>query len=238
MLPAALKHLHGYLLDLIFPKSCLGCRQEGEWLCPDCLEKIKITGVKVCPICKQDSENCSVCHDCRDRSDLDGLWVLSDYEDRLVQGAIKAIKYDYICELSGCLGRLAEKYFAGLLLDQEKTFLLPVPLHRRRYLERGFNQSEIIARELSQVLRLPLAEPLLIRQKYLPAQAKLSRAERINNIKSAFIYNKKFSSVDKQTKLILVDDVYTTGATMQECAKILRNEGFKSVWGLVIARGN
>lgn len=232
-----LKKVRQYLLDLIFPKYCLGCKKEGWWLCADCLEKIKITEAGICPVCKQSSENGSVCRCCSSKSYLDGLWVLTDYEDCLVRDVLKAIKYDYICELSGCLGRLAEKYFVRSPLDRKDVFLLPIPLQRRRYLERGFNQSEIIAKTLGNVLRLPLAEPLLIRKKYLKAQAKSSRTERINNIQGAFIYNKKFSHADKRSRLILVDDVYTTGATMQECAKILRGNGFANIQGLVIARG-
>ena len=235
---SALKYFHGYLLDLIFPVVCLGCGQEGEWLCPACLEGIKINAEKNCPICKQANDSGSVCGCCQGKSYLDGLWVMADYEGRLIQDLIKAIKYDYVRELSSVLGRLAEKYFYGLPFDKENTFLLPVPLHHRRYLERGFNQSEIIAGAVGKILGLPLAEPLLVRSKYLRAQAGLSRTERINNIRDAFIYNKQHWDFDRQAKIILIDDVYTTGATMQECAKVLKNNGFISIWGLVTARGN
>ena len=225
-----------YLQDLIFPKVCLGCRREGQWLCPVCLEKISLTTVDVCPICKQPSENGLVCRQCRGQSFLDGLWVVADYDDWLVQDLIKALKYDYVAELAVELGRLVQKYFARAAPEREGTFLLPVPLHRRRLLERGFNQSELIAKSAGKFLQLPLAEPLLRRKKYLPAQAKLPRPARIVNIKSAFAYNEKFSQADRGMNLILVDDVYTTGATMQECASVLKKSGFDKVWGLVIAR--
>jgi len=235
---SALKYFRAYLLDLIFPKFCLGCKKEGMWLCPDCQAAIKANTDKTCPICKQINENGSVCGSCRKKSYLDGLWVLADYDDRLIQDLIKAIKYDYICELSANFGCLAEKYFAGLPLNKENLFLLPMPLHRRRQLERGFNQAEIIAGSIGKIMGLPLIDPLLVRKKYLKAQAKLSREERIANIRSAFSFNKRFLAVSKLSRIILVDDVYTTGATMQECAKILKNEGFNNVWGLVVARGN
>lgn len=226
-----------YLHDLIFPKACLGCRREGQWLCSDCLEKIGLTATSVCPICKQPSKNCLVCSKCRGQSFLDGLWVIADYDDRLVQDLIKALKYDYINELAVELGRLVQKYFVSVAPDRAGTFLLPMPLHRRRLLERGFNQSELIAKSVGEFLGLPLAEPLLRRKKYLPAQAKLSRPARMANIKSAFVYDERFSQADRRMNLILVDDVYTTGATMQECAKVLKKSGFDKVWGLVIARG-
>ena len=226
-----------YLLDLVFPKYCLGCKQEGCWLCPRCLEKIKINEIHICPICKKSGETAAVCHECRDASNLGGLWVLTDYGNHLVQDVIKAIKYDYIHELTREFGRLANKYFSAFPLDNENVCLLPVPLHRRRELERGFNQSETIAQAVGEALNLPLSQPWLIRKKYSKAQAKLSREARMNNMKDVFIFNNKISEADRQKKIILVDDVYTTGATMQECAKVLKANGFSNIWGLVIARG-
>lgn len=226
-----------YLHDLIFPKQCLGCRLEGWWLCRQCEEKIRINRVRACPICRHPDDRGAVCEICREKSYLSGLWILADYENPLVRSIIKAIKYDYICDLAEIFGRLAQRYFSGPEINADDNQLLPVPLHRRRQLERGFNQSEIIARELGRALGLSLAPPLLVRAKYLRAQARLSRADRISNMKNAFCYDIKHLAQDKRQRIILVDDVFTTGSTMQECARVLRENGFENIWGLVMARG-
>ena len=233
LLPKALL----YLQDLVFPKACLGCRREGQWLCAACRERINIAAADNCPICKRPDPNGSVCAACSGQSALEGLWVVAKYDDRLVQDLIKALKYGYVSELKNDFGRLIEKYFISRTSNWENALLLPIPLHRRRLLERGFNQSELIAQAAGEVLGLAQSEPLLRRKRYSRAQAKLSRPKRIANIKNAFIFNQKFVQADKNVRLILVDDVYTTGATMQECAKVLRENGFNNIRGLVIARG-
>ena len=120
----------------------------------------------------------------------------------------------------------------------EKTlanfYLVPLPLHRRRLLERGFNQSQLLADYLSQCLSLPIISENLWRKKYRKQQAKLSAKKRLDNIKGAFAIREKNIFFGK--KILLVDDVVTTGASLNEAAKVVRLAGASTVWGITIAK--
>ena len=112
--------------------------------------------------------------------------------------------------------------------------LIPVPLFKRKLKKRGFNQAEEIAKELSRVLKIPLISDNLIKTKETPPQVNLSEKEREENLKNAFFC--KNPALIKQKKIFLIDDVYTTGSTMEECAKTLKQSGAKEIWGIVVAR--
>lgn len=112
-------------------------------------------------------------------------------------------------------------------------FIIPVPLHKKKLKERGFNQSAVFAREVSKYLHIPCKENCLLRKKYTQTQTKLDAEERQTNVSNAFgIHNGKEIN---NCKILLVDDLITTGATMNECAKILLAAGAKSIFALSIA---
>ena len=113
--------------------------------------------------------------------------------------------------------------------------MVPVPLSKRKLKRRGFNQAEEIAKELSKILRIPLISSCLVKIKETPSQTELSEKERKEKIRRAFLVKEKQGIEDK--KILLVDDVYTTGATIEEAAKVLKEAGAKEVFGMVIARG-
>ena len=121
----------------------------------------------------------------------------------------------------------------------ENSVLVPVPLDKNKLKSRGYNQSEELAKELSKVLQVPVVSDFLIKTKSTKPQMELKKEEREKNLLNAFtIKSGGTSDVPplSNKKVFLVDDVYTTGSTMQECAKVLRNAGAKSVWGITIAR--
>ncbi len=224
-----------WLLDLVFPKACLNCKKEGFWLCPDCLELLRPKLEKECPVCRKAKEDVLICPDCQDKSFLKGLWILTDYNP-LTQKIIQAVKYEFLTDLVGKLNGLTEKYFSLVPGWQKDFVLLPVPLSRKRYLERGFNQARLLAEMASQVLENKVVSGILQRKVFSKPQAQLSAKERLVNVKGNFCMTKDGIN-SKGEKIVLVDDVYTTGATMQECARILKENGFNEVWGLVLARG-
>jgi len=218
--------------DLAFPDFCLGCGAEGHLFCRECADRMLCSPVMVCPICKAADEK-SHCAG----GDLDHLWTLASYGDNLIAESIRMIKYDFA---SGLVHEFWNKHLAAFLRQAGDVLgpdsaLIPVPLHRRRHLERGFNQSESAARELAGISGLPVNCDLLKRIVYNEPQVGLSGRRRADNIKGIFKCDYRALSGLWGKRLILLDDVYTTGSTMAECAKVLKSAGFKRVSGLALA---
>jgi len=224
------------LIDLLFPKKCLACGQIGCWLCSDCEKKIIVEKIFYCPRCLETRNFLEVCPDCRAGSFLDGLYVIAPYHDQLVSKTIKLIKYNLAWDLAEeVITKYFRDYFVSNNYWDSEYFLTPIPLHQRRYLERGFNQAELIAKILEQTRGNKLSETYFLkRKKYNPPQAKLSGQARRNNVKDIFQVD-NHSYLNK--KILLIDDVYTTGATMQEAAKALKESGIAKVYGLALAKG-
>lgn len=220
------------LLDLIFPRYCIGCNKEGRILCQDCGDKLVISPQKICSICKMADEarNCA-------GSPLDNLWALSHYHDYLVANAVQKLKYEYLIDFIQDYWKAYLQKFWQLNKTEINSnhLLIPVPLHRKRLLERGFNQSELIASELAAISCLPIEKDLLKRAIYNEPQVGLNGSRRLKNIKGIFSINYKALSRSWGKEIILIDDVYTTGSTMSECAKTLKSVGFKRINGLVLA---
>ncbi len=196
--------------DLLFPKFCAGCKKEGDWVCERCLPIVNIYKEGVV-------------------ASLDGVTALFHYGENTASKLIKMFKYNYLLEIAGIFDKIING--AKLAGDWSDFAVVAVPLHGRRQRERGFNQSEVIANLFAKKLGLKINNNLS-RVVYTVQQAKLSGEERRKNLQNAFVFNGEVPE-----KVLLVDDVYTTGATMQECAKVLKDNGVKVVCGLVLARG-
>lgn len=233
----SLSKIQNFILDLLFPKFCINCKKEGEYLCQDCQALLDISEFNYClcehPLRMPDPGKCKRCFSKK----LNGLFSAVPYQNALVQKMIKIFKYEpYAKELAKPLSSLILAHFELI----EKNFgtleysLIPVPLHKKRLKQRGFNQAEEIGKILSESLGIPLLKNILIRVKETLPQAELKAREREENIKGAFAIIHK-NSIERK-KILLVDDVYTTGATLEECAKILKFSGVKEVWGITVAR--
>lgn len=231
-----------FFLDLIFPRVCLVCAQEGFYLCNNCLEKIPLTNKFVCPGCKKISLYGRTCKKCKRKIALDGLIYASSYQNFSIREAIRLLKYEYVKELSKELAKVLIKmiknshFLTNNFSEPISLFLVvPIPLHHKKYLFRGFNQAELIAEVISKEFDLNLKTDLLIKKKNTPSQTDLKEKERLINLKDAFkIINKK----EVKGKIIfLIDDVATTGATLNEAARVLKKSGAKEVWGMTVACG-
>lgn len=228
-----------FVLDLFFPKECLGCQKEGRYLCGECLEQIELNKDFYCALCKQKSTYGLVCPSCRQNTVIKAIWVAADYNNKLLQDLIHALKYQYIEGISESLAALVLEYLrqTDLLrhfeINPAHTIIVPVPLHRKRILTRGFNQSELISDNIGKILIFEKVN-LLKRIKNTETQINLKRLERQQNVTEAF--NLSNIPFDITKKVILVDDVVTTGSTLKECASVLANAGFKEIYGLVIAQ--
>lgn len=253
-----------FILDLIFPRFCFGCQKEldlkqASFICEACLNNIALNGVQ-CHICGL-RNNSGACRHCRKYTFLNGLFAAGKYQDPILREAIHQFKYQGVKSLKKPLTELLVKYLkkenlinrlspcGGSPVGRENSILTPIPLTWRRKLSRGFNQSELLAKELSPILNCPVIN-LLKRKKFSAPQAKIHDwKERKENIFGAFILNTDLTIIpfidDRQLmgqfgnikKVVLVDDVSTSGATLEEAARVLKEAGVKEVYGLVVARG-
>lgn len=234
--------LRDFVLDLLFPIECLGCGKEGEWLCQKCFNKINFKQSQYCLHCKKENEFGRFCFNCRPLYGLDGVLIAGDYDNRLIAKLIKNFKYNFIQDLSKAIGKFLILFLQNLNSESGFTevvltgsnLVIPVPLHNKRRRWRGFNQAELIAREVSGYFNLELSVDKLIRMKYKKPQVKLSEAERKSNVIGCFGWRGEGLA---GRDIVLIDDIVTTGATLNECAKVLKQNGAGKVWGLVVAKG-
>lgn len=250
--------MKNFLLDLIFPRFCLGCQKELKskqvsFICETCFDNIPLNGVE-CHICGLRNSK-GTCKNCRKKTHLNGLFASGKYENAILREAINKFKYNSIESLKKPLAELVIKYLKkeNLIDKFENSILTPIPLSWRRKLNRGFNQSELLAKELSQVLNCQVIN-LLKRKKFNSPQAKIRDwKKRRENISGAFTINSNALKLSPSYQLftryripgklgevkrvVLVDDVSTSGATLEEAARVLKEAGFKEVYGLVVAKG-
>lgn len=213
------------LLNLLFPKSCLGCNREGSYLCPDCLALIDI------------SDRFFLGNEYLSR-----LYFATDYENFIVKKLVGNFKYKpFAKDLAKTLSSLIIIYLENLenkpqFFENKQDFILvPIPLFKKRLKWRGFNQAEEIAKHLSEFLSLTLNANVLSRVKNTVPQLNLPQDQRKENVKNAFVC--KNSEIIKNKIVLLIDDVHTTGNTMNEAAKVLKQSGAHSVWAIVVAKG-
>ena len=227
------------LLDLLFPKKCFSCGRQGSYICADCLNKVKISDKQICPVCGRPAIGGKTHPICQKKETLDGLTYVFQY-NWLTKKIIKKIKYRFIYS---AVEELGEMFLSSLGEDEvfawvcrKKPILVPVPLHPSRKRWRGFNQSELLGKIIARRLGIKFCPDLLKRTRNTIPQTGLKKENRLKNIKGAFEINKDYSKFKiHNSKFLLFDDVWTTGGTMRECAKVLKRNNAKFVWGLTIA---
>ena len=219
------------LLDFIFPKKCVGCGKFGDYICRSCFSKIEFIEKPVCAVCGRQAIGGRTHPGCTGKYTLDG-WVVACRYSCVVRDAIKKIKYRYVSAVSLVLVDL----LVGAMSRYELpggVVLVPIPLHMLRKNWRGFNQADLLASDLAKRFKVKINANLLFRIVNTKTQVGLSRDERRKNIKGAFRISQ--SEKCKGKRYILVDDVFTTGATMAEAAKVLKRAGAGSVWAMAVA---
>ncbi len=235
MIPLLMKNgMWNNLLDIIFPKNCINCGKEGTYLCEDCLSLIEINPYYYC-LCNKPRKlpNSGKCPLCKNNH-LDGLMSACSFDQKIIKEAVHKIKYNYVKELSLLLSFLILTHLHLLEKDISGFSIVPVPLSVKKKKRRGFNQSWEMAKAISETTRTPLLADVLLKIKDTRAQVDLNREERMENIKDCFRVTEEEKVRNK--KIFLLDDVYTTGSTMNECAKVLKAAGAKEIVGLTVAR--
>jgi len=220
------------VVDSFFPRRCVGCGRLGGFLCPECLGKLSRLLPPLCPNCGRPQASGIICPDCWQRqTEIDGIRSLFRFDD-IIRKAIHQLKYRNLKAISPCLAELLADYLISNPLPGEA--LMCVPLHTRRLRERGYNQSNLLARRLGERIDLPVIENCLIRVKQTQPQVRAADVEeRRRNVADAFMCRDERVN---GRQIILIDDVCTSGATLESCAVALKNKGATSVWGLTLAR--
>lgn len=230
------------LVSLFYPSFCAVCGAAigpDECLCASCAGKAPRICPPFCAKCSQPFAGAITgsftCANCADRA-LHFEAAVSAYRSRgVVREVIHSFKYSRQVHLRHLLGRwlgetLADPRLAGRRFD----LIVPVPLHPARQRERGFNQAELLARELHRSSRLPMRN-VLQRTRYTTTQTQFDRNQRMENLRGAFRLRRGSNVQD--LRMLLVDDVLTTGSTLSECASVLREAGALSVHAATAARG-
>jgi ComF family protein len=229
------------ILDILFPWKCLICYNytDKNWpLCDECWNKIHKEKYFVCPICQKriNPNNFKYCHT---NTNILGYATPLDFSLPEIKQLVHYFKYQGITDLKE---RLA-KFMLIPLLEYKNIFLyndwilIPVPLHKLKERKRGFNQSKLLAKEIIKYFPLEYSDQVLIKIKNNPSQAKLkNKVQRFKNSENIFTLNNEFINIIKNKNIILIDDVYTTGATINAAANILKQNGAKNIVALCLAK--
>jgi ComF family protein len=235
-----------WVLDIIFPKICLGCgkligKGDFDYVCKKCFGKVSVKNSFECIGCKRQTRLGLTCVLCQKENPIGQLLIAAELSDFLVEKMLKVYKYKFVYNMAVPLSVIAKKCIRKLLSRSFNVFgdsplIIPVPLHIRRLNWRGFNQAELLAKNIADTYHMPYDGNILIKIVNSKHQANIRpKEERIDNVKGSFAVIE--SETVKNRTIILVDDICTTGATLNECAKILKEGGAKRIIGFVIARG-
>lgn len=237
------KKIYHWILDLLFPRFCAGCKKEGFFICPQCLEKLTVQKSITCFFCQKRLSNDFVCQKCKEKYHLkiDGIFTAADWSDHLLREIIYLYKYSFIKEMAVPLSKLMIDFWQTNQLTNYLTnqlILVPVPLFKRRLAWRGFNQAGILSEILGEKFNIEVKEILERGRATLPQMEIKDKKTRQENVSGAFKIKPEFLKLNMENRtIILIDDVSTTGATLIECAKALKDLKPKRIFGLVIARG-
>lgn len=228
------------LLELLYPNPincCICGREAKEVVCSSCLAAIEYLEGRVCLKCGKGLEDdyiYSLCPDCmRDNKNFDMAFSCFNYRG-MGKDIIHKLKYEDCRDVSYVLARLMHQK----LKDEKISFqaVVPVPIHRNKLETRGFNQSWLIAQRISELTGAALWD-CLERTKETTEQFKLDKVHRMLNVHDAFCINLLYNGI-KYDDIVLVDDVYTTGSTADECSRVLRKHGVQRIYVITAATGS
>lgn len=229
------------IIDFVFPKICPVCNEivsggKGG-ICNDCERKLPYIDGSYCMKCgkpvEEDEEYCSDC--IRSTHEYEEGRAALVY-DEITSKSIYRFKYNHKKEYAKVYGRIIDERLGEKIRSWKADAIIPVPVHRSKQRKRGYNQAGLIADELSKRLKIPVCDSLVVRNMATTVQKELSAADRQNNLKKAF----KVTRNDvKYRSVLIVDDIYTTGATVDAMARCLKGVGIQNVYfvSLCIGRG-
>ena len=238
-----------WVFDWLYPPRCRACGgnisgRDAEYLCSGCWSKIRLVSHPLCTVCGRpffdtsgDDHNCAACLARQPsfiRARAWGCYSRDESLDHPLRQVVQKFKYGRRVSLGKPLGRLMARGCEKFIRQCHVDLIVPVPLHPRRLRWRGFNQSLLLARQVSRLYGLPVDPFSLHRARETAPQTELAEDQRRKNVRGAFAVDEK--KYLKGKSVLLVDDVYTSGATVNECSRVLIRGGVKEVTVLTLAR--
>ena len=229
---AWLKQLQHEVTDFFFPQTCIGCGKVGDFICAACSKKMSRILPPLCSRCGRPESSGAYCAECWGmKGSLDSIRSVFIFEG-IVRQAVHELKYRNVRAMSDCLAGFMSLYFQEYGLSGD--MLIPVPLHEKRLRERGYNQSQLLADKLSGLISVEVNAALLQRVRNTGPQARSASVhERKANMENTFICDSDGAS---GRDVIVIDDVCTSGATLESCAVALKSAGAGHVLGFTLAR--
>ncbi len=229
------------ITDLIFPPKsvCIFCKKpllilEEHEVCKDCISKLMYLHAPLCDICGRPLADLNnVCLECKEEKVYFEKAVSVFYFAGLIQSIIHRLKYDGDIKVAHPIGIFMSYEIKRMGWHRDLDIIIPVPLHAERLHQRGFNQSFLLSEIMGRECRLDVRDNILKRIRYTESQIHFSKFERIMNVKDAFYIENNKPIINK--KILIVDDIMTTGATLNECSRILKQAGAKEVYCITAA---
>lgn len=218
-------------LDFVFPPRCAGCRRAGQRFCAACHASVEFITEPICERCGYPNPQSGACQQCRNHpyETLDQIRSIAFFDGTL-QNALHQLKYRRDIALADTLAQLMKPEF--MAIATAATTLVPVPLSAQRFRQRGYNQAALLARGLAEITAADYQPAILRRTRHTVSQVGLTALERRDNVKDAFQATRPAAGRD----FMLVDDVCTTGSTLEACAHALKSVGAKKVTALTLGR--
>lgn len=219
------------MIDFVYPPRCSGCDKPGELFCPDCVSRVTTVHQPFCSICGRVTEKQGLCKRCQKiQPSYLSARSWAEYVEPL-RHALLSLKYKNNLGIARVFTNfLAEIVFSN---NWQADIIIPIPLCDSHMKKRGFNQAEQLARPLSMLLGIPMDTRAVKRVKETSSQVDLSREERFKNLEDAFFGN---PAKLKSKKVLLVDDIVTTGATLNSCTEAILAAGGSSVFCITVAQ--
>lgn len=233
------------LMDILYPRRCAICGEivstRGALACPDCKDKLTKINEPRCKKCSKpiESEEKEYCHDCEKKHFhyIKGfsIWVY----DSNMKKSISDFKFHGRREYGDFYVHEVINRYKNEILNIKPDALIPIPIHRTKKVQRGYNQAEILAKGIGKELGIPVLANLLIRDKKTLPQKQLNDKERLKNLEKAFSFSNEVGETNRNIlrKVILVDDIYTTGSTIEACTNILLCNKIEEVYFISICIG-
>lgn len=247
------------ILQLLYPRKCpvcgriinaertiIQCNTDNcnPYICPSCYKKLNIVSGARCMKCSRPLEDdaAEYCPDCASKVRHFDQGISLLIHDDVSKKIIYGLKYSNKRDNADVLAYEAARRLADVISYWNPDVIVPVPVHKKREIERGYNQAEVLARKLVNFLKTDgtdyrLDTRLLRRDKQTIAQKKLGNEQRQDNLKNAFAVNEKVLEYCDYNSVLLIDDIYTSGATLSECARTLKNAGIEKVYFLTFSIG-
>ena len=245
---SGIKSLGAIIVNLIYPNHCLVCNASIDWqearpICGQCWQGVINHSPPFCSKCGRPLKETAnpalirkkLCSNCiTTKYYFQQGWTAAAFNG-IIKNCIHLLKYQGKISLADPLSSLMAGFYKQYLKDQKFDLIIPVPLSRLKYRQREFNQAELLARQISRTIGLKTDPNNLIRTRPAPAQVQLDRVQRLMNLKDAFKVKKPAKAAGRN--ILLIDDVFTTGSTLNECAHALLKAGARQVSVFALARG-